>query len=162
MLSMVSLVFVLFASVIFSSDGLSSAGANDSNEMYIYRLPGDTIPDSYDLTIMPDYNYFTDAVNFDGEVTIVIDVKSETSTITLNCRDILIYVVYVHEKLTENAIDVSGVRYDEPNEQCIVLLNSHLKVGIQYMVNIEYHVKIDSDYMEGFYKSKYNKDKYKE
>lgn len=161
MLSMVSLVFVLFASVIFSSDGLSSAGANGPNEMDVYRLPGDTIPDSYDLKIMPDYNnyYFTE---FDGEVVIVIDVKSETSTITLNCRDILIYVVYVHEKLTENDVDVSGTRYDEQNEQCSVLLNSRLKVGIQYVVNIEYHVEIDSDYMEGLYESKYNKDNYKE
>lgn len=157
----VSLFFVLFASVILSSDGFSSAGPNGPNEMDVYRLPGDTIPDSYDLKIMPDYNYLTDAVDFDGEVVIVIDVKSETSAITLNCRNILIYVAYVHEKLTENDVDVSEIHYDRQNEQCNVLLNSHLKVGIQYVVNIEYHVKIDSNYMEGLYKSTYNKGGYK-
>jgi len=77
--NVVVLFFVQFASV-FNSDGRSSC--NGQNEMNVYRLPGNTIPDSYDLKIMPDYNYFTDAVVFDGEVEIVITVKSETSMIT--------------------------------------------------------------------------------
>lgn len=157
----VLLFFVLFANV-FSYDERTSAGSKDSNEMDVYRLPGNTVPDSYDLKITPDYNYYTDAVDFDGEVEIVIDVKSETSAITLNSKDILVYVAYVHEKITENDVDVSEVRCDEQNEQCSILLKTRLKVGIQYVVNIEYHVKIDANEMEGFYKSTYDKDSHKE
>jgi len=147
--------FVLFASV-FGSDGRSSAGSVEPEEMDVYRLPGNTIPISYNLNIMPDYNYFTDAVDFDGEVEIVIDVKSNTSTITLNCNDILIYVVYVHEKIEKYDIDVMEVRNDTQNEQCNILLKSQLKVGIQYVVSIEYHVHMPVNNMEGFYKSTYN------
>jgi aminopeptidase N len=147
--------FVLFASV-FGSDGRSSAGSVEPEEMDVYRLPGNTIPISYNLNIMPDYNYFTDAVEFDGEVEIVIDVKSNTSTITLNCNDILIYVVYVHEKIEKYDIDVMEVRNDTQNEQCNILLKSQLKVGIQYVVSIEYHVHMPVNDMEGLYKSTYN------
>jgi len=111
---------------------------------------------------MPDYKNITDAINFDGEVEIVIDVKSETSTITLNCKDILIYVVYVHDKKTEHDVDVSEVHYDEQNEQCNIFLTTPLKVGIQYVVNIEYHVKIVTNNMEGFYNNTYNKDRDKQ
>jgi len=111
---------------------------------------------------MPNYNYLTDGVDFDGEVEIVINVQSKTSTITLNCKNILVYVVYVHEKITEDDFDVMEVGYDDQNEQCNIFLRSQLNVGIQYLVNIEYHVKIDTNDMEGFYKSKYNKDSYTE
>jgi len=155
----VLLFFAQFASF-FSSDGHSSY--NGANEMDVYRLPGNTTPVSYVLKIMPNYNCSTDAVDFDGEVEIVINVQSETSTITLNYKNILIYVVYVHEKITEDDVDVMEVSYDSQNEQCNILLRSQLKVGIQYLVNIEYHVKIDTNDMEGFYKSKYNKDSYTE
>lgn len=157
----VSLCFVFLFASVFSSDGLFSMGVNGPNEMDVYRLPGDTIPDSYDLKIMPDYNSYS-AFDFNGEVEIVMDVKSETSMIILNCKDILVYVVYVHEKITKNDVDVSEVRYDEQNEQCNIMLKSRLKVGIQYLVNIEYHVKIDANNMEGLYKSTYNKDQHKE
>lgn len=71
-------------------------------------------------------------------------------------------MVYVHEKITENDVDVTKVYHDEQNEQCDIILKSRLKVGMQYVVNIEYHVKIDTNNMEGLYKSTYNKDKYKE
>jgi len=157
-----SLSFVVLFASVFSSDGRSSVGVNGPNEMDVYRLPGNTIPDSYDLKIMPDYNHHTDAIDFDGEVEIVIDVKSETSTITLNCKGIQIYVVYVHEKITENDIDVSKIRYDEQNEQCNIMLIPRLKVGTQYLVNIEYHVNIDTNNMERLYKSTYNKDGHNE
>jgi len=157
----VLLFCVLFANV-FSYDERSTEGSNGPNEMDVYRLPGNTIPDSYDLKIMPNYDYYADAVDFDGEVEILIDVKSETSTITLNTKGILVYVVYVHEKITEDDVDVSEVRYDDRNEQCNILLKSRLKVGIQYLVNIEYHVKIDTNDMEGLYKSTYDKDSHKE
>lgn len=157
--NVVVLFFAQFVSV-FSSDGRSSY--NSPNEMDVYRLPGNTTPKSYNLKIMPNYNCLTDAVDFDGEVEIVINVQSETSTITLNSKNILVYVVYVHEQITEDDVDVTEVSYDSQNEQCNILLRSQLKVGIQYLLNIEYHVKIDTNDMEGFYKSKYNKDSYTE
>ncbi|XP_025193431.1 endoplasmic reticulum aminopeptidase 1-like [Melanaphis sacchari] len=158
----VLLFFVLFASVL-GSDGRSSTEVNEPDEMVVYRLPGNTIPVSYNLNIMPDYNYFTNTVDFNGEVEILIDVISKTSTITLNCNDILIYVVYVHEKKTKDNIDVLEVKNDSQNEQCNILLRTQLKVGIRYVVNIEYHVNIRVNNMEGFYKSTYNnKDNHKQ
>jgi len=152
----VLLWLVSFASV-FGSDGhLSSAGADVPNEINVYRLPNDTIPVSYELSLTPNYNHFKDDVDFDAEVEILIDVKSATSTITLNCNDILIYVVYVHEKITEDNIDVIEVRSDIENEQCNIFLRSRLQAGVQYVLNIEYHVNIQVNNMEGFYKSTYN------
>jgi len=152
----VLLLFVLFACV-FGSDGrLSSAGAGVPNKMDVYRLPGDTTPVSYELNITPDYNRFKDDVDYDAEVEILIDVKSTTSTITLNCNDILIYVVYVHEKISEDNVEIIEVSNDTENEQCKIFLKSKLQAGIQYVLNIEYHVNIKVNNMEGFYKSTYN------
>jgi len=153
----VLLFFVLFSCVFGSYGHLSSAGAGAPNEMDVYRLPGDTTPVSYELDLTPDYNRFEDDVDYDAEVEILIDVRSTTSTITLNCKDILIYVVYVHEKISEDNVDVIEVRNDTENEQCKIFLKSKLRAGIQYVLNIEYHVNIKVNNMEGFYKSTYNK-----
>lgn len=150
------LLFVSFACV-FGSDGrFYSAGAGVPNGMDVYRLPGDTTPVSYELNITTDYNRFKDDIDYDAEVEILIDVKSRTSTITLNCNDILIYVVYVHTKISEDNVDVIEVSNDPENEQCKIFLKSKLQVGIQYVLNIEYHVNIKVNNMEGFYKSTYN------
>jgi len=154
-----NLVVLWFFVLVFGSGARSSVGANGPDEMDVYRLPNNTIPVSYDLNIMPNYNYFTDDVELDGEVEIVIDVIFETLTITLNCKNILVYVVYVHEKITDYDVDVSEIIYDTRNEQCKILLKSRLKVGVQYLINIEFNLKIDKNDMEGFYKSTYN-DKY--
>lgn len=152
----VLLVFISFVCVFGSDEHLSSAGADVPNEMDVYRLPGDTTPVSYELNLTPDYNHIKDDIDYDGEVEILIDVKSTTSTITLNCNDILIYVVYVHVKISEDNVDVIEVRNDTENEQCKIFLKSNLQAGIQYVLNIEYHVNIKVNNMEGFYKSTYN------
>lgn len=146
--------FHLFATVL-GTDGRPSPTDGPSNVMNVYRLPGDTLPVSYDLNIMPDYGNLTHGMDFDGEVEIVIDVEYKTSMVTLNCKDIVVYVAYVHEMITDDDIPVTEVRYDDQNEQCYIFLQYPLKVGVRYVINIEFHVNVD-EHMQGFYKSAYN------
>jgi len=132
-----------------------SAETNGQNDiMDVFRLPTHTVPISYKLDISPNYDSTNNSVSFDGEVDIIISVKSETSEITLNYKDLDIDVVYVNEKLSKANIDVTDIRYSIKNEQFTIYLESELRVGVEYKIIIEFHSKVENS-MNGFYKSTY-------
>lgn len=129
-----------------------------AGEMTIFRLPGDTIPISYDLFVAPDYDaaVSTDhaVVGYDGEVKIVIYAKSSTSLITLNCKNLIVNVTYVREKLTEKTVNVIDVEYDHQNEQIKIKLEFELYVYVQYILNVKFRGTIEKG-TSGFYESTY-------
>lgn len=145
-----------FVLVVGVADGLAKTkDVSHNNEMDVFRLPDDTVPVSYNLSIMPDYDRRkTDAIDFDGEVYITIAVKRNTSKITLNSRRLFMYVAYVHEKTTDRTVDVVDIRYDEKNEQLAIHLESELRAGAQYTVNVEYHGSVRNG-TNGLYESTY-------
>lgn len=136
----------------------ASVFGSEPDEMNVFRLPDTTRPISYRLSIKP---YYPDvestgaAVDFDGEVDITIEATVPTSNITLNSKGLLVYVVYVYEELTKSDVDViHDYRNDTRNEQLTVQLDSQLRVGVRYRVNIEFHGRTEPG-MNGFYKSTY-------
>lgn len=121
-----------------------------SGEMTVFRLPDDTRPISYTLVIAPDYD--AGSANFDGEVEIVIYATTRTSMITLNCKDLVVYVAYVREKETDRAVNVIDLDYIHQNEQLFIKLEYELQVHVQYVVNVEFYGTVENG-MTGFYKS---------
>lgn len=139
--------------IVANFDG-SPTAAYASNDMDVYRLPENTVPLLYNLSISPDYDRSTDYVRFNGEVEITIAVKVRTRKITLNYRGIDLDVAYVYEKSTLDDLDVLGFELDAKNEQFNISLVTELEVGVEYIVDIEFHRKSKKD-MTGFYKSEY-------
>jgi len=162
MLSNVSVLFLYLLSafadknesVTYHGNGSASKG-DRKNEMSIFRLPTDTRPVSYTLNIMPDYDYYRDSIEFDGEVEIAITSNIVTSRVTLNCKNLEVYVVYVREKNTDRSINVYEFLYDNANEQLVIKLTSLLEKNNEYMINIEYNGNVKNT-MNGIYKSTYN------
>lgn len=126
------------------------------------RLPGNTVPLSYTLDIQPDYDHLGDSVVFDGQVKILIAVQNRSSVITLNNKNLLIYVVYVHERYSMEETNVIDIQQDVQNEQFHIILEVELDVSTQYVLSIEYQGK-NQNSLDGFYKSTYvNSDGYTE
>lgn len=119
-----------------------------------HRLPSDTSPLSYDLTVRPNYDRVRERVEFEGEVKITVSVSSATYAVTLNCRDLDVKVVYVYEKRTESSLVVEKYSYDGAHEQLTILLLSRMNVGVEYVLDIEFYGRVDNG-SDGFYKSSY-------
>lgn len=122
--------------------------------MDVYRLPGHTVPVSYALKLVPDYEHLPDAVDLDGELRMVIDVKRRTSRLTFNYRNLVVCVAYVHNRRTWDDVEVVDIFYDAENEQVHLVLADDLQEDQEYVVDIEFHVTIRKG-MDGFYRSAY-------
>lgn len=59
----------------------------------VYRLPGDLLPSSYTIRLLP----FLEEGNFttDGHIEILVDCVADTNTIVMNSLDILINVMSI-------------------------------------------------------------------
>lgn len=141
----------------YSCDYIDSKNSSTDDEMTIFRLPDTTRPISYDLDIMPDYDHFSNAVKFNGEIEILLYATSSTATIMLNYKQLEVLVVYVREKNTDMAVDVVNVCYDSQNEQLAILLGTPLRPGVLYAMVIEYSGTVKNG-INGFYRSTYNDD----
>lgn len=119
-----------------------------------HRLPSDTRPLSYELTLRPNYDRVTERVEFIGEVMISISVSSATNKVTLNCRDLKIYVVYVYEKCSNRSLWATEYSHDEANERLTISLEQELNIGVEYVLDIEFYGRVDNG-SDGFYKSSY-------
>lgn len=143
------LFFVLHAGVI---DSGGSVGWQ--NEMDVFRLPNQTMPISYDLQISLNYDASSEPVTYEGEVEIVISVKSTTSEITLNCKNLTVEVIYMFEKDSLLTVEVYNWQINTQNEQLNIFIDKKLNINILYVLSIEFRGTIGED-INGFYKSKY-------
>jgi len=129
--------------------------------MPVFRLLADTRLISYNLNIRPDYEHFTDSVNYDGEVEIVFTSKTTMPSVKLNYKNLNVHVVYVREKVSGQSVNVTNVFYDKANEQLVIKLTTPLHENIEYAMNIKYKGNIRNA-MNGIYKNTFNYDNYKE
>lgn len=118
------------------------------------RLPGDTVPLSYVLSVQPNYDRPSDTIVFDGQVNILIAVQNKSSVITLNYKNLLIYVVYLHESNTKQDIIVKDILHDPENERFQILLEIELEVDALYVLSIEYR-GTNKNVLDGLYNSTY-------
>lgn len=143
------LLFVLHATV-FDSGGSEKR----QNEMVVFRLPNQTMPISYDLKISPYYDETSEHIGYEGEVEIVISMKSKTSEITLNCKELTVETIYFSERDSLISIEVYDWRIDDQNEQLIISIDDELDIDILYLLSIEFRGTIGGN-MDGFYESTY-------
>ncbi|CAD5123517.1 DgyrCDS11856 [Dimorphilus gyrociliatus] len=112
------------------------------------RLPKDVVPENYVLELTPHLSNFT----FDGKQEIAIEVKNETSSITMNSCDIEIKDVWFEC----NGLSIkSGIRTTLNNEEETVkfefdskLPKGRGKLGMTFIGQL-------NDKLKGFYRNKY-------
>lgn len=123
-----------------------------------YRLPNDTVPETYDITLttrIDNANFI-----FNGNVRIGILAREATQLITLHHRQLTI--VDVHLWTTANPpqeIAVGDYRYDPVVEflEIPVTLLPGLVAGTRYVLSIDYTGTLRQD-DNGFYRSSYRDD----
>ncbi|XP_033126346.1 puromycin-sensitive aminopeptidase-like [Anneissia japonica] len=114
------------------------------------RLALDLVPQNYYLELQPDLEAFT----FKGKEVITVNVKKETSEVTLNCVDIKISSVV--SIAGGNDIAISEISYCKEEETVTLKFVSPLPLG-SAEIHLEYVGELN-DKMKGFYRSKYEVD----
>ncbi|GJQ85518.1 hypothetical protein Trydic_g18428, partial [Trypoxylus dichotomus] len=118
----------------------------------LYRLPNDTIPTSYDITLEPNFVDFT----FLGKVTITILVEIETNTITLHAYDLIIDPdsITVTELNEVEELTVAGTANETEFQFLRIHVEETLQPGQILEVYIEYKGFLNRE-NEGFYRASY-------
>ncbi|XP_050443426.1 aminopeptidase N-like [Adelges cooleyi] len=131
---------------------LSCCGILADNDETVFRLPGDTIPLSYNLKFVDLLN---DDFSYNGVTKILIQVKSTTTVLTLNAFELDIKNVKVVDTELSREINVTNFELIKKNEQLKVNLKEPwLIAGRQYNVEITYNGTLRTD-MTGLYRSSY-------
>lgn len=142
--------------IISCSYVLAQDAAVVKEKMDVFRLPDNTEPTAYRLTITPTIDPDTNNFTFYGEVVINILAKTTTDELTLNSDGLNILKIEV----TDTADTTTKVKVKDHN---LVLKNQQLKIKIDkpgLIANRNYDVKISfngklRDDMTGFYKTSY-------
>uniref|UniRef100_A0A2S2P8T3 Aminopeptidase n=1 Tax=Schizaphis graminum TaxID=13262 RepID=A0A2S2P8T3_SCHGA len=139
----VTAVFIVVSSFVRGYDGQTVDSA---------RLSGDTEPRSYALKIEP--NLETENASFAGRVDITIVVKTTTTVITLNSKDLVLHEVEVTDEITGRDIRVRSLSYEEDREQVIISMEGHVLANRLYTMRIRFEGILRDD-GTGFFKSAY-------
>lgn len=116
-----------------------------------YRLPQTATPETYTITLTPDYNDFA---TFTGEVEIVVTAKTDGNNISLHYNNITILNRTVTDK-NGNELDLLPDVYDQTTDiYTLTLSTDNFKLDEQYKININYRGHLLDD-MAGFYRSSY-------
>lgn len=153
----IPLMFVFAVVVIFcvsvngrhliEKTAIDSKGHNKIN----YRLPNNTKPESYDITISTniDRNDF----NFSGRVVMNLHVLEATHNITIHARQLNIKTIKLIS--TSGAvINLNPYIYNNITEFLVIPSQIELQTGTQYILTIEYAGVLRAGSF-GFYRSSY-------
>lgn len=137
-----------FCVVVSEKDDASTNGIS-------YRLPNNTKPENYDITITTniDKNNFI----FSGTVIIDIRVLEESSSITLHARQITINLVRLITK-TGTAVKLNPFTYDPTTEFITIPTQSRLLKDTNYILTLGYVGVLRTD-KRGFYATSYTNSK---
>lgn len=140
----------IFAKESFSIESYSAL----EDSVIQYRLPNDTKPESYDIYIST--NIHSGDFNFEGTVSILISVLSETSSIRLHSHRLhTIHDISLLEEGSGDSVPLGIETYDNDNNfLTIPLLTGVLESGKRYLLHIVFDGILQDD-PRGFYKSSY-------
>jgi len=141
--------FLIYVLCLYALARQSSGQAENTNPMNttdaVFRLPGTTVPNYYDLRLeLQDFNG-TDSLTFSGVVTINILVLLFTDVVTLNLKDLNVTSVTAMDITTSSRpldLKVSKCVYLTNDEQFEIYLersipkDKYLEVSIMYVGNI--------------------------
>lgn len=116
------------------------------------RLSGDTVPESYVLRVVPDFE--AAIPSFAGQVDIAIRVKTTTPTITLHSKDLVLDAVKVTDVDTDRVIDGTTWDYVNVREQVQILMQGYVLANRKYTVSIRFNGRLRDD-AKGFFKTFY-------
>jgi aminopeptidase N len=142
-------IFVVILSSIWAAP-LPAADEDDSS-----RLPKTSIPLSYDITLWT--NVHSGAREFNGKVSIIIDVLEETDKITLHNHGLVVQSENV--KLVAYNSEEDGDEFtietseDTSKDFFHITTASKIEIG-RYRIEISYKGQLGLD-MNGFYRSSY-------
>ena len=128
----------------------SQAAAQDGGK---YRLPGDLVPESYVLRMVP----YLEAGNmrFTGTVDITVNATTDTSSITLHAhKDLEVKVVGLRDWDTQEALGIGIVSAKEDYEFLIIPVTKVLTANKKYVLSLSFQSHLRTDNY-GFYVSSY-------
>lgn len=127
----------------------------DGDNMDVFRLPGTTRPEFYDLKFIPNFNG-TEST-FSGVAKIIVVCNENTDEITLNVEDLSVTNVSVEDISGELSIDlkVLGWTCVNRNEQLVIRVDSDIVPNNKYLMTLSYDGRIRND-MSGWYMSAYD------
>jgi len=139
---------------------LSGHGGNTDQQnttVAVFRLPGTTVPNHYDLRFeFQDFNG-TDNSTFSGVASINITVVSNTDVVTLNLRELNVNAVMVTDITMERRpleLKVKSWLYLVNDEQFEIYLDKTVSSKSYLRVSIAYDGNIRTD-MTGLYLGSY-------
>src|SRR5215813_7903733 len=116
------------------------------------RLPGNVVPTAYTLWLAPDLQNAT----FRGRETIQVDIKTATSTVTLNAAEIQFQTATI---TSGGRMQTARVTLDAKSEIATLAVPTELPRGSNASIQIVY-TGILNDKLRGFYLSKANNRRY--
>uniref|UniRef100_A0A2S2QZ70 Thyrotropin-releasing hormone-degrading ectoenzyme n=1 Tax=Sipha flava TaxID=143950 RepID=A0A2S2QZ70_9HEMI len=116
-------------------------------------LPGDTVPESYELSVAPDMS--AENASFAGLVNIAIVAKKTTPSITLHSKRLVVHQVDVTDVMTNRRLRVDGWTYDRAGERLTVSVGEHVLADRKYTMRLRFEGSL-SDGATGFFKSYYD------
>lgn len=121
-----------------------------------YRLPNDTIPETYDITLTTQIDN-ADFI-FYGNVRIGILTRESTQRITLHHRLLTIIIIRLWTTTDpQQQIGVNPFSYDAELEFLEIPVVTNLTAGTRYLLDIDYMGTLREDNY-GFYRSSYRND----
>lgn len=115
----------------------------------MFRLPKNTLPLKYDVTLLPDLETGT----FKGKVNVTLEITSARNNIVLHSKNLSIETVeltFVNDSVT---ILVQNVEANEADETIAIVPKTKLKPGVYGLV-LKYSGNLVGK-LSGLYRSKY-------
>lgn len=139
--------FIVIGIFLTSINGQQSQNIEEIN----YRLPNNTKPNSYDITLATniDKNDFS----FTGRVAIKLVVLETSYNITIHARQLTIKTINLSTQ-SGAAINLSPFIYDKVTEFLVIPTNAPLQKGLQYLLIVRYSGVLRID-RKGFYRATY-------
>ncbi|KAI9794864.1 MAG: Aminopeptidase 2 mitochondrial [Peltula sp. TS41687] len=112
-------------------------------------LPANVKPVHYAVTLEPNFDDFT----YEGTVTIDLDVKEDTTSITLNTLELEIHQTIIR---AGSAVNISNpkLEYDEKTQRTSISLDQKLPAGSEAQLVLTFKGLLN-DKLVGFYRSSY-------
>lgn len=154
-----SLVGLLFCVVVVVNgwQQIDNAAIDDTVMKNInYRLPNNTKPESYDITLITniDQNDF----NFTGRVVITLRVLEASNNITIHARQLEIKTITLTTVASGMIINLHPHTYDNITEFLVIPTQTELKKDTQYILTVEYAGILRTG-SSGFYRGSYTNSK---
>ncbi|KAF8590749.1 leucyl aminopeptidase [Ramaria rubella] len=116
-----------------------------------YRLPLDVKPTHYNITIKTDL----DKLEYQGIITIDLEVLENTSSVTFNASHLAIHeVVLYSEALKTEQVETANLSLDDKAERATVQSSNPLAKGSKVQLRMRFGAKLTGDMM-GYYYSSY-------